>query len=277
MCIANTVAAAALVVRLAPLIPTIWWLHEAEIGLANLLRNPSQLAGFELAGAVVFQTEFQRNDVYRSFVFALPPEKLHIIPNGVSLETPVPLPTTPDVLRVVSVGTVYGRKRHSDLIAAVALLRSQLDVELVICGEVQDGLDAKAQASLQIHSGRMRLTGEVERTECLAWMASADIFCLASDSESQPLTVLEAALLGKPLVLSDLRCYADVYRHGMNCLSFPVGDVGLLSHALGALAADAGRRRQLGQAARATARRFSEAGMLARFGALIENLAAADL
>lgn len=277
VCIANTVAAASFVVEAAPVLPTIWWLHEAEIGLSILLRHPEQLRAFQLASAVVFQTDFQRDDVYRSFTYGLERGRLHVIPNGIVIDDRAPgnrIPPPRGVLRVVSAGTVSPRKRPGDIIEAVARLRSRLDVELVICGAIEGGVDARAERIVAEHPDRILLTGEVDRSECLAWMASADIFCLASDSESQPVTVLEAGRLGRPLVLSDLRCYAGEYRHGLNCLLFPVGDVELLSHALGALAVDPQRRRRMGDAARATAGRYSEAALHARFDALLEEVMA---
>jgi glycosyltransferase involved in cell wall biosynthesis len=277
VCIANTVAAAPFVVEAGAALPTIWWLHEAEIGLSILLRHPEQLKAFHLASAVVFQTEFQRDDVYRSFTYPLERGRLHVIPNGISVEDCAAedcIPPKRGVLRIVSAGTVSPRKRPGDVIEATARLRARLDVELVICGAIEGGIDPRAERIAAEHGDRIRLTGEVDRSECLAWIASADIFCLASDSESQPVTVQEAGRLSRPLVLSDLRCYAGEYRHGVNCLLFPVGDVDLLSHALGALAADPGRRRRLGEAARSTAGRFSERAAHARFEALLEETAA---
>ncbi len=275
VCIANTVVAASFVTQIGPILPTIWWLHEAEIGLSILLRDPAQLRAFQLASAVVFQTDFQLDDVYRSFTYGLERGRLHVIPNGVSVEERASedsIPAKQGVLRIVSAGTVSPRKRPGDIIEAVARLRGRLDVELAICGAMEGGLDARAERTLSEHGDRIRLTGEIDRPECLAWIASADIFCLASDSESQPVTVLEAGALGRPLVLSDLRCYAGQHRHGVNCLLFPVGDVELLSHALGALAADPERRRRLGEAASATAGRFSERAVHARFDALLEEV-----
>ncbi|HEX4096817.1 MAG TPA: glycosyltransferase family 4 protein [Caulobacteraceae bacterium] len=278
--IANTVAAASFVIEAGPVLPTIWWLHEAEIGLAILLHHPEQLRAFQLASAVVFQTDFQLNDVYRSFTYALERRRLHVFPNGIEVEDRAPgdrIPPKRGVLRVVSAGTVSPRKRPGDVIEAVARLRKRLDVELVICGALEGGIDAKAERTIAAHPGRIQLTGEVDRPECLAWIASADIFCLASDSESHPVTVMEAGRLGRPLVLSDLRCYAGEYRHGVNCLLFPVGDVELLSHALGALAADPARRERLGEAARSTAGRSSERALHARFDALLEETMALRL
>ena len=274
--IANTVAAARFVARMGAALPTVWWLHEAEFGLAMLLRDTAQLRAFEAASAIVFQTDYQRDDVYRSFTYLLPPERLHVFANGVGVEDRTPpeaAAARQGVLRIVSVGAVYPRKRHSDLIEAVVRLRTKLDIELVICGAVVGGLNGLAEQAVRDRPDRIVLTGEVARPACLGWIASADIFCLASSDESQPLTILEAGALGKPLVLSDLRSYEGVLRHGTNCLLFPVGDVDLLSHALGALAADPARRQRLGEAARATAARFTERPLHARFLALLEDVA----
>lgn len=276
VCIANTVAAAGFVGQLGGRLPTIWWLHEAEIGLTLLLQDTAQLSAFPRAAAIVFQTEFQRDSVYRSFTFPLDPGRLHVIPNGVSVEgrlAPDRIAPRQGVLQIVSAGTVYPRKRHSDIIEAVARLRTRLDVELVICGGLEGGLDARAEQRIAECPDRFRMTGAVSRAECLAWIASADIFCLASDSESQGNAILEAGMLHKPLVLSDLRCHEDRFRHGANCLLFPVGDVELLSHLLALLAADPVRRQALGAAAFETTRQYGERTFLARLVALVEDVA----
>src|SRR5271163_4742185 len=67
--IGNTICAAPAVIHLGKTLPTIWWLHENEVGLNLLLRNRTWIGAFDAAAAIIFQTEFQRDSVYRSFTY----------------------------------------------------------------------------------------------------------------------------------------------------------------------------------------------------------------
>lgn len=272
LAIANTVCAASLVLQTAPKLKTIWFLHETEIGLNILLKSPNLAAAFRLAAAVVYQTDYQR-EVYRSFTYQLDAAKFHIIPNGVEVAADA---TRPEVapktsaLRVVQVGSVEPRKRPGDLIRAVAM--SGLDLECVICGKFFV-LEEEAKTILEQLPARFRLSGETEPEETLAWLASADFFCLASGSESQPVSVFEAGALGKPLILSDLPAYHGVFSHGRNCLLFPPGHIEMLALTLRMAASSPRLRAQLGEAARKTAAGFSQAAFLQKFEILVKAMA----
>jgi glycosyltransferase involved in cell wall biosynthesis len=106
----------------------------------------------------------------------------------------------------------------------------------------------------------------------LRLVGSADVFCLPSSSEVLPLTTLEAAMLERAMLLSDLPVYENIWRHGRNCLLFPVGAVGMLAQSLTMLAGNAELRTRLGAAARATAAPYTEAALFARFDALLSSL-----
>jgi glycosyltransferase involved in cell wall biosynthesis len=269
LAIANTVCSAAQVIKVGGGLRTIWFLHETEIGLNILLKSPELAAAFRVAAAVVYQTAFQQG-VYGSFTYQLNSGKFHIVPNGIDIFPEqiarVQIPEKTRRLRVVQVGSVEPRKRPGDLIRAV--VRSGLDIEAVFCGKVFT-LEDDARAIMAQAPEQFRLLGETAQEETLAWMASADIFCLASVSESQPVSVFEAGLLGRPLLLSDLPGYRDVFAHGRNCLMFPPGYVELLALSLQMYAASPQLRADMGQAGQRTARRFSNAAFLAGFDTVI--------
>lgn len=272
LAIANTVCSAVMVVKIAGQLKTIWFLHETEIALNLLLKNNEWIAAFSLAAAVIYQTAYQQ-DVLRSFTYNLDQAKFHIVPNGVDIApeniardriTPKSRP-----LRVVQVGTIEPRKRAGDLILAVA--QSGLDIECVICGKFFV-LEEAASAAITSEPNKFRLLGETKEEETLGWVESADIFCLASSSESQPVSVFEAGLLARPLLLTALPAYRGIFTHGQNCLMFPTGNVEMLALSLNMYAASAKLRDDLGRAAQQTARRFTNAAFLARFGMIINSV-----
>ncbi len=271
--IANTICAAPVLLALPPGLPIIWFVNEAEVGLDLLSRFPEWRQAFRLAAAVIFNMPFQR-DVYRSFTWDLDPARFHVIPFGVDVD---PATLAHDrvapkrrPLRVVQVGTIEPRKRAGELMLAVD--RSGLDIECVVCGTFF-WLHPAALALAEADPARYRLLSGLPDAEVLAWVASADIFCLASSSETQALAVYEAAALARPLLLSDLSCYRDVFRHGHNCLLFPPGHTELLSLSLATLAASPTVRQELGEAAQRTGRRYTNQRFQDQFDLVLREVA----
>ncbi len=275
--IGNTICAAPKILRLPPALRVVWWIHEAEIGLNVLLRYPQCVPAFRRANAIVYQTAFQRDDVFRSFTYDLDPKKSHIVPNGIRVDRAelagIRVAPKRRSLRIVSVGTIEPRKRHEDVIRAIASLK-QIDIELVICGKMLEIAD-EAMTTVRNSPDRMVLLIDLPGREPVAWIDSADMFCLASSSETQGIAAFEAALLGKPLILSNLPCYRGIFEHGVNALLYPPGDVEMLAYAIATLAGSPTLRRRLGDAARRTATEFNEPIFFARFDTVIAGVTAA--
>jgi len=266
--IANTVCTGDYLLQAPDEVKTIWFLHEAEIGLRVIMAKPELKKAFARADAVVFQSAHQR-EVYRPFTYALPPEKFHVIANGIERLAPAAVAEKARALRIVQVGNVDGGKRTGDLIRAVA--KSGLDAGCVICGRFFS-LEQAAIAVVAARPRQFHFTGEVEPQVALGWVQSADIYCLTSSSETQALSVMEAARLGRALLLTDLPCYEGVFRHGQNCLMVPVGHVEMLALSLRMYAASEALRREMGAAARLSVRHFTPEAFFSRFGALISAL-----
>jgi glycosyltransferase involved in cell wall biosynthesis len=270
--IANTICAAPLVLQVASQVPTIWFINEAEVGLNILLKNTELLPAFALASAVIYNMPFQ-HDVFRSFTYHLDPGKFHTASFGVDIDPAIiareNIPAKRKSFRVVQVGTIEHRKRPGDLIQAVA--RSGFDIECIICGKFFE-LDETARGIVANEPEKYRLLEGLTDGEVLGWVESADLFCLASGSETQSLAAYEAALLARPLLLSDLPCYRDVFVHGRNCLMFPPGHIDLLALSIGMYAGNPKLRDEMGQAAQRTAERYSNAAFFARFDAIMNSV-----
>jgi glycosyltransferase involved in cell wall biosynthesis len=270
--IANTIASAPFVIQTGPHIPTIWFVNEAEVALRLLLKNPAWLPAFDHAAAVIYNMPFQ-HDVLRSFTYHLNQAKFHTNSYGVDVDPATiarsAVPAKQAAMRVVQVGTIEPRKRPGDLIQAVA--RTGLDIECIICGKFFE-LDATAQAIVEREPEKYRLIEGLTDGEILAWMESADVFCLASSSETQALAAYEAALLARPLLLSDLACYRDVFLHGRNCLMFPAGHIDMLAMSLNMYFSNREFRDEMGSAVQRTAARYSNAAFFARFQAIMQTV-----
>lgn len=234
--IANTVVSGlSHVEHFGPHLPCVLWVHEAETVLWNAQLPVNRMKQiFSMAKHIVFQSRWQAERIFGSFISSLPESMYSVIPN--CLPT---MPTTdgfsigkpPGKKRIVFIGGVYERKRPADLVEAVIRL-GRSDVECVFVGTT-DHIHSLPPGihSLLENDLRFRLTGEVGRTEAAAYLASADVLSLPSGDESQPLVLLEAAHFNVPVVISDLPVYRDFWVDGENCLKHAVGDIdGLATH-----------------------------------------------
>lgn len=270
--VGTTICAAPVAVRIGTYLPMIWLINEAEVGLNLVLKNPDWISGFQNVAAIVYNMASQR-DVYRSFTYALPQDKLHVMPYGVDIdrETIDPGRVAPKqrALRVVQLGTIETRKRPGDLLLAVHACPA--DYECAVIGKFY-GIRPEAQALAEAEPERYRLLSGLSDQAAMDWVASADVFCLVSGSETQGLAVYEAALLERPLLLTDLPCYEGVFRHGRNCVIVPVGDIEMMAASLAMLAASPNLRTRLGAAARLAALPYGNDRFHADFDRLVADV-----
>ena len=225
---------------------------------------------FGRAIRIIFQSSWQSESVFRSFLFPLPAGTVACVRNGLPAlpENLVPKARAATRKRIVFVGGVCGRKRPQDLIDVVLSL-GRSDIECVFVGSTEaiHTIGAEYVDKIKARPDCFVLAGELERRATLEYLGSADVFCLPSGDESQPIAPVEAAVLGVPCLLSDLPPYAGTWKHGHNCLLSPVGDVGKLQGNLTTLLGDSATRHRVIAGGREVAEQFSMAAFLQRFDA----------
>jgi glycosyltransferase involved in cell wall biosynthesis len=113
------------------------------------------------------------------------------------------------------------------------------------------------------------------RSPIEAEFAQASIVVSASDAESFGMTLVEAMRCGVPVVSTDCPLGpAEIIRHGVDGLLVPVDDGEALTAAMLGLITDDDGRRQMGEAARVSARRFDPAPIARRYEELFTTLVA---
>jgi glycosyltransferase involved in cell wall biosynthesis len=161
-------------------------------------------------------------------------------------------PPAPPVV-VGYAGRLLADKGLAALIEAHQSLRRRgSDLRLVLAGapdpENPSSIDAATLAAWQKLPGVTWL-GEVNDIRTL-W-STAHIAVLASRREGLPMSLLEAAAMGRPLVATDVPGCREIARDGENALLVPPDDAVALAAALERLAGDAELRRRFGAASRA--------------------------
>ncbi len=138
-----------------------------------------------------------------SYLFNVPPEKLHVVPNGVE-EVFLQSRPAPRGSWLVCTATITERKRIVEL--AAAAVRAQ--TPLWIIGKAYSDSDPYAARFFQLakqHPTILRFEGPIsDRSQMAAVYREARGFVLLSAMESLSLSALEAAACECPLLLSDL-------------------------------------------------------------------------
>jgi glycosyltransferase involved in cell wall biosynthesis len=173
------------------------------------------------------------------------------------------LGTAADRVVVVAVSRLVRDKGYPELAAA---MRALPEVELWVVGERLASDRGEDMAALLAEAGladRLRLLGY--RDDVAAVLAAADIFVLPSYFEALPMSVIEAMLVGLPVVASDVGGSREQVVPGVTGLLVPPRQVAPLAKALARLAADASLRSAMGRAGRQRAMAlYDEAKVVAR-------------
>ncbi len=191
------------------------------------------------------------------------PDRIFLIPgSGVDTGRLRPLPEPAGPMTMGYVGRLLDDKGLRTLIAAQALLTARgKTVRLLIAGETDPANPAsipQAEIEQWRRQPAVELLGNV--TDIGSVWAKAQIAVLPSRREGLPLSLLEAAACGRPLVATDVPGCREIARAGLNALLVPVDDAPALADAVQKLARDADLRARFGKASRDLAEReFSSA------------------
>lgn len=141
----------------------------------------------------------------------------------------------PEDVVLLAVGKSIPRKRHADVVRAMALLPDEVRSKTVLIvaggGEGVDQLACLARKSRV----NLRSLGFLSVEQLFRAYVAADVLVHPSEADPHPLAVAEAVYAGLPILVSDRVGSwgpTDDVRPGVNGLRFPVGDVSALSEAL---------------------------------------------
>lgn len=210
--------------------------------------------------AVLVQNRDDRAEIERLGVDA---ERIALIPgSGVDTDVLKPAPEPAGPVTVAFAGRLVEDKGIRTLIDAHDLLASGgHDIRLLIAG-LPDAANPTSipLGEIKAWSARRNLSYLGHIDDIAAFWASAHIAVLPSRREGLPLTLLEAAACGRPLVATDVPGCREIARAGVNALLVPPDDAQALADAIARLAADGALRAKFGAAGRALVEReFSSA------------------
>jgi len=137
--------------------------------------------------------------------FGVSPDRFELISNGVDVPSVKKLPPPDDGL-IASVGRLERYKGHQRVIAALpSVLAKRPEARLWIAGTGPFEQELRRQAEALGIAGRVeiRAVPPDERERMAQEIARAALVVLMSEYETQPLAVLEAVALGRPVLVAD--------------------------------------------------------------------------
>jgi glycosyltransferase involved in cell wall biosynthesis len=240
--------------------------------LEGLRRRLSVAASVRASRRVLTVSEFSRQELVTRFPEAA--GRVVAVPHGADddLAPPPERAAARDRLGldgpfVLTVGTVFGRRRLPVLLRAMALLRRRFPrVRLEVVGDLRSHppRNGPALAARLGLAGTVRYTGFVDEAGLADRYAAADAAVFLSEYEGFGLPALEAMARGVPVVVSDRPALDQVFAGA--ALTVPLEDEAALGRALAHLIEDDAARGALVARGRALAARHSwaEAARLTR-------------
>ncbi len=207
------------------------------------------------------------------------------IANGISLrpyEKPVSreeararLGWSPDAFIVGIVARVTAIKGHVRLVDVFSqILRRIPTAVLVIVG------DGSARDNVERRIEELGLDSSIyfvgERQDVPLILSALNVFCLPSETEGMPITLLEAMAAARPVVASTVGAIPEVVEDGVSGILTSPFDSDAIEKALLFMAEDSQRAARMGEAGRRrVAQDFSSETALRNYEALYERMLAA--
>jgi len=200
-----------------------------------------------------------------------PPGRVELIYHGLDLTrfaAPLPAPQEPEVggeethgLRILSVGRAVAKKGFGCLLAALALLPSDLRWRFTHIGNGVLLEELRKEADRLGISGRVEWRGAQPQDVVLEAYRASDIFVLASrvtpdgDRDGLPNVLMEAQSQGVACIASDLPGIRELIEDGVTGILVPAEAPRELAAALEMLIRDRARRRAIAVAGQEHVRR----------------------
>jgi len=193
--------------------------------------------------------------------------RLRYIPNGVDVDRwrPDPAGRRGSIPVVLCVARFVPRKRHQDLLRAVAMLRDRgVRLQLKLIGDGPTLPDMRRLVAKLGLDELVCFTGARDPDQVRDAMHRADVFCLTSRWEGMAGSVMEAMACGLPVVGTQVNGIAELVEHARTGYLVPPERPELLAAAFQRLIMDPGEAATLGTAGRnRICREFSVERMVA--------------
>ncbi|HEU4481226.1 MAG TPA: glycosyltransferase family 4 protein [Actinomycetota bacterium] len=200
-------------------------------------------------GRVITVSESATTDIVADF--GVVPERLSVVHNGVDAELFRPLPHIErrDDTIVTVASSDQPSKGLAHLVEAVAKLRTERDVDLMVIGKGGEGTTMSGLIERYGLEGHVHRLGRIDALEMVERYAAASVAVVPSLYEGFSLPAVEAMSCGIPLVSTTGGALREVIGNEAGLL-VPPADAGALAQSVARLLDDRALRDRMGQAGR---------------------------
>jgi glycosyltransferase involved in cell wall biosynthesis len=182
-------------------------------------------------------------------------KQCQVIPNGIDGKLLKIIPEDKDYILFFSRIDIYTKGLDLLIDAFEKISLEYPKLRLVLAGYEFDKYQKLTSGRPSYLRDRIDYAGFVTGDEKIRLFSGARIFVLPSRHESSPISILEAAACGKPVIVSDIPELAFVSHEGFG-LSFPTGSADELSDKIRLLLSDNNKRELLGKRGKEFAAQF---------------------
>ena len=171
---------------------------------------------------------------------------------------------------ILNIARLDAQKNHKRLIESFAIFSSQFpDAKLVIVG------DGELREALESQTKDAGLTGKVLfeglQDDIPKYIEAADVFCLSSDFEGMPMTLIEAMAAGMPIVSTNVGGISDMLTNNRSAVLTGL-DATELANAVIRLLSNKDLRERLGKNAYEASQRFSHRHMAQEYISIYKKM-----
>jgi len=174
-----------------------------------------------------------------------PVKSCHVIPNGIDEALLKIVPEEQDYILFLSRIDIYTKGLDLLVKAFTTISEKYRGLRLVLAGYAFDKVGSLLSGVPSPLRARIEYAGFVSGEEKINLLSRAKLFVLPSRHESAPISILEAAACGKPVIVSDIPELSFVQDAGFG-LTCPAGSVEGLTQQIDFLLADSSHRTTMG-------------------------------
>lgn len=240
--------------------PSTWWeaARTTPLHPGFEWHRHAMARGLSAATLTIAPTRAFAETIRRHYGLTALPQVVH---NGRRPLTPAAASGTPGEAFAFTAGRLWDAVKRIDLLDDVA---ARLDIPFYAAGPLE------APQGDRIAPEHLRALGRLDSAGVAEWLARRPVFVSAASFEPFGLAVLEAAMAGCPLVLSDIAPFRELWDGAARFVA--PGDGAAFAAAIEEAAGDAVLRERMGEQARARSACYSAAAMAVRTARVYEGL-----
>ncbi len=250
-------------------VPLVWYLHETLVAVRFIKQISQVRDALQMAQLIVAPTRKTA-----SVLAGASRTRIEVVPYGI----PEPKNGAPEInsasLSFVVLGSFEPRKGQDLLVEAIGKLdrATQTKASFKLAGRILDRLFFEEVRHHSSQLENVELIEALEHDEALSLLSAAHTLICPSRDETMPISIIEAAGLGKAIISADVGGIGEWIHDELNGLLVPPENPQALADAIARCTRDRLFVGQLGVAARRTfERHFTLGRFTARFAALLEQ------